>query len=95
MSEDTPIVAPIPRSIIEVEVPLEVLPAAHTVQMPSAEEVRATEAVFTQQQDESHAVLGLLGLWTGTLLLHDLAVEHFDTPEEDDETPRREDRSHP
>ena len=95
MSEESPIVAPLTRAVIEVQTPLEVIPAAHTVQTPSADQVRATEAVFTQQQDESHAVMGLLGLWTGTLLLHDLAVEHFDTPDDEDETPRRQDRSHP
>jgi hypothetical protein len=30
-------------------------------------------------------VLGLVGLWTGTLLLKDLAAEHFHLPTEEEE----------
>ncbi|SRR6266542_3003575 len=56
---------------------------------PSSEQVRATEAVFAQER-ESNAALGLLGIWTSTVLLHDLALEHFWTSREDeDEEARR------
>lgn len=44
------------------------------------ERARAVEAVFTQQDKESDQVLGLLGLWTSALVLHDVAVETFDPP---------------
>jgi hypothetical protein len=59
-----------------VELPL---PAA-----PTAEEARAVEAIFAQQE-ESRQVAGLLGLWTGTLVLHDLAVEHLGPPANEEE----------
>jgi hypothetical protein len=29
----------------------------------------------------------MIGLWTGALLLHDLAVEHFESPPDEDEEP--------
>jgi hypothetical protein len=54
---------------------------------PDSKEAQAVEAVFAAQEQESEKVLGLLGMWTGTLLLHDLAVETFSGPadEEDEE----------
>jgi hypothetical protein len=57
------------------------------------EHVRAVEAVFTQTQKdkESDQVLGLLGLWTGTLLMHDLARETFDKSAEEKEEEAGED----
>ena len=57
---------------------------------PSPEQVRAAEAVFSQQQDsDSHAVLGMLGIWTSTVLLHDLALEHFWSSQNDEEEEER------
>jgi hypothetical protein len=48
---------------------------------PDSEQVRALEAVFAANKEkESTAVNSLLGLWTGTLILHDLAVEAFSEP---------------
>jgi hypothetical protein len=52
----------------------EALPAA------TPEHVRAVEAVFSRQDKEADQVLGLLGLWTSALVLHDVAVETFDPP---------------
>jgi hypothetical protein len=42
-----------------------------------SEQVRALEAVFATKERESNTVSNVLGLWTGTLLLHDLAMETF------------------
>src|SRR5262245_39096273 len=58
---------------------------------PSEEQIRASEAVFSQQEKEANAALGLLGVWTSTVLLHDLALEHFWTSkdDEDEEAKRR------
>jgi hypothetical protein len=56
---------------------------------PSAEAVQAAEAVFAAEERESQAVAGLLGLWTGTALLHDLARDHLDRPA-DEELDREE-----
>jgi hypothetical protein len=48
------------------------------------EEIRAVEEVFAHDQ-EAQAVAGLLGLWSGTLLLHDVARETFDGAAEEEE----------
>lgn len=63
--------------------PLEIPPAVGAeLPPPSAEQVRAADHTFRHSQ-ESDLVMGVLGMWTGTLLLHDLAIEHFDRPEEE------------
>jgi hypothetical protein len=50
------------------------------------EEIRAVEEVFAHDHNpEAQAVAGLLGLWSGTLLLHDVARETFDGPAEEEE----------
>lgn len=96
MAQQAPAIIP-----VHFQGPIEVLhppvldqPAPPDAGTPTPEEVRATEAVFAHEQQEHALVHGLLGMWAGTLLLHDLAQDHFDTPEEDEE-PRKEDRSHP
>lgn len=43
---------------------------------PPIEQVLATEQIFANPQ-ESNMVAGLLGLWAGTGLLHDLMIEHL------------------
>ena len=82
----------IPVETITVEAKLldDHAPGVTVVQSPpSPEQVRASEAVFSQER-ESNACLGLLGIWTSTVLLHDLALEHFWTSREDeDEEARR------
>jgi hypothetical protein len=65
----------------------------HPVPPPSPEQVRAAEALFAAQERESNAVAGLLGMWTGVMLLNDLAQEHFSPPageleEEEEREPR-------
>ena len=59
-----------------------------------AEQVRALEAVFTAKDAESATVAGLLGVWTGAMVLHDLAVDTFTEPAgevEADENPQDKD----
>ncbi len=53
---------------------------------------QAIEAVFTQDHldRESQLAAGLLGLWTGSILLHDLAVEHLSSPADPEVLPRRD-----
>jgi hypothetical protein len=70
------------------------LPAAVVAAPIDPEHVRAVDAVYTQQQKESDQVLGLLGMWTGTLLLHDLAVETFSKPADEKEEEAGEDDPH-
>ena len=83
MSQESQVMAPICQGPIEVLVPplldAPLPPEAFTT--PSPDHVRATEAAFTKDH-ESAQVAGLLGMWTGTLLLHDLAVEHFEERDE-------------
>jgi hypothetical protein len=57
---------------------------------PSPEQVRASEAVFSEPEREANASLGLLGIWTSTVLLHDLALEHFWTNREDEDEEARQ-----
>ena len=48
------------------------------------EQLRAVESVFSAADQESQLVLGLLGMWTGTLVLHDVLKETV-TPASDEE----------
>jgi hypothetical protein len=50
---------------------------------PTAEQLQAVEQVMVEQQDGCHA-MNLLGIWTSTVLLHDLAIEHFQRDKEAD-----------
>jgi len=62
---------------------------------PDSEQLRALEAVFAAKDRESTTVAGLLGLWTGTMVLHDLAVETFTEPAgevEAEEKPEEKDK---
>src|SRR5947209_2891333 len=59
---------------------------------PTAEQIQASDQLFSRPSDYG-TVAGLAGLWTGLLLLHDLAVEQMEaSPEEErrQETPLRE-----
>jgi hypothetical protein len=86
MSDDFALVAPkvvIPAEVVMPPVQEAPLPGV-TVEAPHPEQARATEAYFTREQ-ENHLVAGLMGMWTGTLLLHDLTVEHFEGRDDLDE----------
>ncbi len=92
MSDEFTLVAPrvlIPSETVVVPVEHGPLPGV-TREVPDPEQMRAAEAAFTHDNQEAHAVAGVLGLWTGALLLHDLAAEHFEGRDEEEETlPRR------
>jgi hypothetical protein len=87
MSHDPLIALPPAKLVVEapaqpvVEAPGAALPA------PTADQVRAADGVFADRK-ESDTVIGLIGMWTGVLLLHDLAVEHLDRPDEEQRPPR-------
>lgn len=86
----TPIVAD-PREAVQA-VAAEAPSPPHPVPLPTPEQVQAAEALFAAQERESHAVAGMMGMWTGALLLHDLAVEHLGPKagevEEEEEKPK-------
>jgi hypothetical protein len=90
MSDEFALVAPkviVPAEVVMPPVEQAPLPGV-TVEAPPPEQGRAAEAYFTREQ-ENHLVAGLMGMWTGALLLHDLAVEHFEGRDELDEERQR------
>jgi len=92
MTPPSSVTVPIQTITVEANLPADHAGCATVVQSPpSQEQVRAAEAVFSQQDREANAALGLLGIWTSTVLLHDLALEHFwsSKGEEEEEAKRR------
>ncbi len=90
MSEEFAMVAPkvvIPPEVVQPPEQPAPLPGV-TVEAPRPEQVRAAEAYFTHEE-EHRAVAGLWGMWASTLLLHDLAVDHFEGRDEADEKRNR------
>jgi len=86
MADELTVAVPVRPHMIEVvQAPLlEQQPSAEVTTSLTPEQVEAREAVFrqeAQEQQESQQVAGMLGMWTGTLLLHDLAMEAFSGPE--------------
>src|SRR4051794_24260505 len=51
---------------------------------PTPEQVRAADGVFTARKEQDKGG-DIMALWSSALVLHDLAVEAFQPPEEDDE----------
>ena len=94
MSDAFVIVAPkvvIPAETVVAPVEQAPLPGV-TVEAPPPEQAHAAEAYFSREQ-ENHLVAGLMGMWTSTLLLHDLAIEHFEDRDEiDEERERRKEK---
>jgi hypothetical protein len=94
MTHEAPVVVPVAIEYNEailapgVEAPAPPLPQPP----PDSKEAHAVEAVFAAQEHESQTVLGLLGMWTGTLLLHDLAVETFSEPVDEAEVALQKDK---
>lgn len=82
------LIAPAPV-VHEVEAPLEQAAHLPPLPAPSPEQIQATDALFAQDHD-SESTARLMGMWFGTMLLHDLAREHFNSPADEAE---REDRN--
>jgi hypothetical protein len=74
--------APVESPAPVVEAPAHQAPAPPA---PTAEQMKAADAVFARQEKESATVAGLLGLWTGGMLLRDVAVDSLTPEEEGDE----------
>ena len=56
------------------------------------EQARAVEALFAGRDPESDTVAGLLGMWTGAMILRDLALETHSPPASEVEA--EEDKPH-
>jgi hypothetical protein len=81
MSHESNLVVPLP-SLTEkaVIIPaLEAMPRPPLDHPPHESDARAVEALFAKEKEPS-AVAGLLGLWSGTMLLNDLAMDMFSEP---------------
>ena len=74
---DLPIAVQVDEALVEAA---QQVPAPPALPPSDTEHVRALEAAFAAKEKESEQVAGLLGLWAGTALLHDLAVETFSEP---------------
>jgi len=74
MNHEAPVIAPI-TEIQSEALPLEL----DSIQPPPAltmEQAHALNTVMAEHQ-ESDMVANLMGLWTGAMVLRDLAVDHF------------------
>jgi hypothetical protein len=80
----------VPRTDLVIENPAVQAPAAcppaEAVAAPTAEQVRTADGVFVDPA-ENRAAATLLGVWTGTMLLHDLVADHLARPKADEERP--------
>jgi hypothetical protein len=96
LSQESPLAVQLPSDVNkEILMPACVAPAPpHAALVHDPEQAKAVEAVFAARERESQTVIGLLGLWTGTLLLNDLAIETFSEPagevEPEKKKPKRE-----
>jgi hypothetical protein len=89
MSEHIPIIVPHPAEQLEAQIlPLAEEPAGQAVTPSTPEQSRAVEAVFAQEE-KAHHVVNFLGLWTGAMLLKDMALDALQEEEEEDEQDRR------
>jgi hypothetical protein len=57
---------------------------AENVPAPTAEQVQIADRVFAPTA-ENQAASAVLGMWTGTMALHGLMVDHLTRPKEDEE----------
>jgi hypothetical protein len=56
---------------------------------PSVEEQEAVATVFRHQLREADQAAGLLGMWTGTLLMHDIIKDSLQEPAGEIEVERK------
>jgi hypothetical protein len=54
---------------------------------PSAEQIRSADQVFTAEKKTDDGLTTILGVTTGILVLHDMAVDRFTSHEDEEEIP--------
>jgi hypothetical protein len=93
MSHETAVFAP---ALVEAPAPVVEIPAhqAPAPPAPTPEQIQAADAAFARQEKESATVAGLLGLWTGAMLLRDVTLDSLPSEEEqeDEADPRKKPR---
>jgi hypothetical protein len=88
MSEFMPGVGPSHSPRVEiVQPPLDQAAVPAKPEHPlTPEQIKAVDAALSSPSDgESAAVVGFIGIWTGSMLLKDLAKEHFSLPVDDEQ----------
>lgn len=83
MSEQSLVIAPRTDLVIEniaAQAPA-ACPPLENLAAPTVEQIQTANGVFVDPA-ENRAVIGLMGLWTGTMLLHDIMAEHLARPRE-------------
>ena len=80
----------LPTEVLTAPVGVEPVPGT-THEVIPLEQVRAAEAVFTQEHidRENQLVAGMLGVWSGAMLLHDLTVENLSEPVNEEQPPEK------
>jgi hypothetical protein len=58
------------------------------------EQIEAVDTVFAQDQDKA-SMLGLFAVWNGAMLLGDMAREHLNRADEDEEDDKKRDQADP
>jgi hypothetical protein len=92
MSSEITVTAPVEKVVADPdELKIDMVDVGAVAEPPTAAQVQAAEDYFRREQ-ESGAVAGLMGLWTSTLLLRDLAAEHFGRTDDEDEEKRQKPR---
>ena len=89
MSEFLPGVGPVysQDQAVHLKPPAEAAIPAKPLPVLTPEQIRAVDAALASDE-ESQAVAALMGMWTGSMLLHDLAQEHFHVPADEEIEPR-------
>jgi hypothetical protein len=77
------VVAPEVKVVMPAPV-LEAVPDAACPPRPTAEQLRALDGAFADQQRESGSAAGLIGLWSGGMLLRDLALDAAASEQEEE-----------
>ena len=75
------VVVPSPQAVTVIMPEMPALDATlrpEALATPTAEQIRAVETAFAPTE-ENTLVAGIMGMWTGNLLLHDLAAEALRT----------------
>jgi hypothetical protein len=91
MAEERILEAVTPTKQLHQILPIEEAPAkpAGEFAAQTSPPLQIHDDVFVEEADSASAA-GLIGLWAGTLILHDLAVDHLRGPasEEDEDEPK-------
>jgi hypothetical protein len=87
-SESLPIVARPLEERVQPPTDLALVPG-QDLPAPSEEQVRVADAAFAHKPTESETVAGIMGMWTGGMLLKDLLQDALKPPTDEDEEEKK------